>query len=40
VLATDPNIGYLVMDLEQDVAASVGDALGELSASIRTRVLQ
>ena len=29
VLATDPNIGYLVMDLEQDVAASVGDALGE-----------
>ena len=39
VLATDPTIGYLVMDLEQDVAGAVGEAIGDLPASIRTRVL-
>jgi D-3-phosphoglycerate dehydrogenase len=39
VLATDPNVGYLVMDLEQDVSDAVGDALSKLSANIRTRVL-
>jgi D-3-phosphoglycerate dehydrogenase len=39
MLATDPEIGYLVMDLEQNVAQSVGDAIGALSTSIRTRVV-
>jgi len=39
VLATDPNLGYLVMDLEQDVSDAVGDALSRLPANIRTRVL-
>ena len=39
VLSTDPQIGYLVMDLEQDVAGAVGDAIGDLPAAIRTRVL-
>jgi D-3-phosphoglycerate dehydrogenase len=39
VLATDSNVGYLVMDLEQDVSDAVGDALSKLSANIRTRVL-
>jgi D-3-phosphoglycerate dehydrogenase len=40
VLATDPNIGYLVMDLEQDVSEAVADGIAGLSANIRTRVLQ
>lgn len=39
VLATDPNLGYLVMDLEQDVSDAVADALSKMSANIRTRVL-
>lgn len=39
MLATDPEIGYLLMDLEQDVAQSVGSAIGALSTSIRTRVV-
>ena len=39
MLATDPEIGYLVMDLEQDVAQAVGNAIGALSTSIRTRVV-
>jgi len=39
VLATDPNVGYLVMDIEQDVSDAVADALSKLSANIRTRVL-
>ena len=39
VLATDSNVGYLVMDIEQDVSDAVADALSKLSANIRTRVL-
>jgi len=39
VLATDPNVGYLVMDLEQDVSDAVADAIAGLGANIRTRVL-
>ncbi len=39
VLATDTHVGYLVMDLEQDVSDAVGDALSNLAANIRTRVL-
>jgi D-3-phosphoglycerate dehydrogenase len=38
-LSTDPNIGYLIMDLEQDVSADVSRAVGALETSIRTRVL-
>jgi D-3-phosphoglycerate dehydrogenase len=37
VLATDPSIGYLVMDLDQDVSQEVCTRVGELETSIRTR---
>ena len=37
VLSTDPNIGYLVMDLDQDVSAEVCAGVGALETSIRTR---
>jgi D-3-phosphoglycerate dehydrogenase len=39
VLATDPDIGYLVMDLDQDVSRSVKNAVGALETSIKTRIL-
>jgi D-3-phosphoglycerate dehydrogenase len=39
VLATDPDIGYLVMDLDQDVAGDVKNAVGALATSIKTRIL-
>jgi D-3-phosphoglycerate dehydrogenase / 2-oxoglutarate reductase len=39
ILATDPSIGYLVMDLDKDVANDVRKAIAELGASIRTRIL-
>lgn len=39
VLATDPDIGYLVMDLDKDVANDVRAALKSLETSIRTRIL-
>jgi D-3-phosphoglycerate dehydrogenase len=39
VLATDPEIGYLVMDLDHDVSDSVRRAIAALSTSIRTRIL-
>jgi D-3-phosphoglycerate dehydrogenase len=39
VLSTDPQIGYLIMDLAQDVSADVGAAIAALPTSIRTRVL-
>jgi D-3-phosphoglycerate dehydrogenase len=49
VLATDPNVGYLVMDLDPrreaadqapvDVSDAVANGLAGLSANIRTRVL-
>jgi D-3-phosphoglycerate dehydrogenase len=38
-LATDPDIGYLVMDLDHDVAGSVKNAVGALETSIKTRIL-
>jgi D-3-phosphoglycerate dehydrogenase len=38
-LATDPEIGYLVMDLDQDVSRSVKNAVAALETSIRTRIL-
>ena len=39
VLATDPDIGYLVMDLDQDVSRSVKNAVAALETSIKTRIL-
>jgi D-3-phosphoglycerate dehydrogenase len=39
VLSTDPEIGYLIMDLHQDVSAEVSRAIAALPTSIRTRVL-
>jgi D-3-phosphoglycerate dehydrogenase / 2-oxoglutarate reductase len=39
ILATDPEIGYLVMDLDQDVSRDVKNAVGALETSIKTRIL-
>jgi D-3-phosphoglycerate dehydrogenase len=39
VLATDPDIGYLVMDLDQDVSRDVKNAMAALGTSIKTRIL-
>jgi len=39
VLATDPDIGYLVMDLDQDVSRDVKNAMAALDTSIKTRIL-
>jgi D-3-phosphoglycerate dehydrogenase len=38
-LSTDANIGYLIMDLDQDVAADVHRAIASLDTNIRTRIL-
>jgi D-3-phosphoglycerate dehydrogenase len=39
VLATDPDIGYLVMDLDQDVSLEVKNAVAALETNIKTRIL-
>jgi D-3-phosphoglycerate dehydrogenase len=39
VLATDAEIGYLVMDLDQDVSRDVKNAMAALTTSIKTRIL-
>ncbi len=39
VLATDPNIGYLIMDLNQSVSEEVRAHVAALDTSIRTRIL-
>lgn len=39
VLATDPDVGYLVMDLDKNLAEDVRAAIKALSTSIRTRIL-
>ncbi len=39
VLATDPDIGYLVMDLDQDVSDEVKKAVAVLDTSLKTRIL-
>ena len=39
MLGTDPNIGYLVMDLDQAVSHEVKKAVGALETSIKTRML-
>ena len=38
-LSTDPKIGYLIMDVERAEATALGEAIGKLARSIRTRVL-
>ena len=38
-LATDPEIGYLVMDLDQDVSAEVYQRIAALPTNIRTRII-
>jgi D-3-phosphoglycerate dehydrogenase / 2-oxoglutarate reductase len=39
VLATDADIGYLVMDLDEDVSNDVKKAIAALPTSIKTRIL-
>jgi D-3-phosphoglycerate dehydrogenase len=39
VLSTDADIGYLMMDLDQDLAADVKKQIAALSTSIKTRIL-
>ena len=40
LLSTDPDIGYLIMDLDQDVSTAVSDQIGALGTDIRTRILK
>jgi D-3-phosphoglycerate dehydrogenase len=39
LLSTDPDIGYLIMDLDQDVSQDVKKAVAGLETSIKTRIL-
>jgi D-3-phosphoglycerate dehydrogenase len=39
VLATDPDIGYLIVDLDQDVSQDVKRAVAALPTNIKTRIL-
>jgi D-3-phosphoglycerate dehydrogenase len=39
LLATDPHIGYLVMDLDQDVSHEVYQRIAALDTNIRTRIV-
>ena len=39
LLATDPDIGYLIMDLDHDVSQDVKQGVAALETSIRTRIL-
>ncbi|MCC6648626.1 MAG: phosphoglycerate dehydrogenase [Polyangiaceae bacterium] len=39
ILSTDPDIGYLLMDLDEQAASGVRDEIEKLPTSIRTRVL-
>lgn len=39
VLATDPDIGYLIVDLDQDVSHDVKNAVSALETNIRTRIV-
>ncbi|MCA1825486.1 MAG: phosphoglycerate dehydrogenase [Myxococcales bacterium] len=39
VLSTDATVGYLIMDLDQDVSNEVKKAIGDLPTSIKTRIL-
>jgi D-3-phosphoglycerate dehydrogenase len=39
ILSTEEHIGYLIMDLDQDVSNDVRKAIGALETSIKTRIL-
>ena len=39
ILATDANIGYLIMDLDKDVSNDVRQGIADLETNIRTRIL-
>jgi D-3-phosphoglycerate dehydrogenase len=39
MLATDPDIGYLLMDIDKDVSNDVRKAIAALDTNIRTRIL-
>jgi len=39
MLSTDPDIGYLIMDLDQDVSQDVKRGIAALDTSIKTRIL-
>jgi D-3-phosphoglycerate dehydrogenase len=39
LLSTDPNIGYLIIDLDQDVSQDVKRGIAALETNIRTRIL-
>jgi D-3-phosphoglycerate dehydrogenase len=39
LLATDPEVGYLIMDLDQDVSREVKKSVAALPTSIKTRIL-
>ena len=39
VLSTDANVGYLIMDLDQDVSDEVKKDIGALPTSVKTRIL-
>jgi D-3-phosphoglycerate dehydrogenase len=38
-LSTDPQIGYLIVDIDKLVSDKVKDRIAELPTSIRTRIL-
>ena len=40
LLSTDANIGYLIMDLDQDVSSEVMEAMAALPTSIKTRIVR
>ena len=40
LLATDADIGYLIMDIDDDVASAVRDDIAALATNLRTRILQ
>jgi D-3-phosphoglycerate dehydrogenase len=39
MLATDAEIGYLIMDLDQQVSRDVREDIAALETNIRTRIL-
>jgi D-3-phosphoglycerate dehydrogenase / 2-oxoglutarate reductase len=39
LLSTNPDIGYLIMDIDQDVSSEVKKGVGALATSIKTRIL-
>jgi len=39
LLSTDAAVGYLIMDLDHDVASEVARDIGALETNIRTRVI-